>query len=122
MVLAPHGIYKKKRLVSVGLTVQVQPLAPGGGTPVGSVAFKVKKKTLGVVSLMGGSAILTVKAASVLKKAITISYAGDGNFTSSTMTPPALTQRSLTKLARPMVATRNRGHIHAGGLAHFGAR
>jgi hypothetical protein len=115
IVLVPHGIFKKKKVVSVALTATVEPLAPGGGMPTGTVTFKVKKKTLGTVAIGGGQATLTVKAASVLKKAITIVYAGDGNFTSSTVTPPALARKSLATLARPMAATRIRGRVHPGG-------
>ena len=121
MVLVPHGILKKKKVVSVGLMATVEPLAPGGGTPTGTVTFMIKKKTLGTVSLGGGSATLTVKAASVLKKAITISYKGDGNFTASTATPPALAQSSLAKLARPMVRFPGRRHRLARGAVIFRA-
>ena len=100
MVLVPSGVFKKKKLVSIGLTAQVEPLAPGSGTPAGTITFKVKKKTLGSVSLSGGMATLTVKAASVLKKAVTIIYTGDGNFTSTTVTPTAVSQGALKSVAK----------------------
>ena len=99
VVLVPQGVFKKKKLVSVRLTAEVEPLAPGNGTPTGTITFKVKKKTFGSVALGGGKATLTVKATSVLKKVVTIIYTGDGNFTSTTATPPAVSQGSLTSLA-----------------------
>ncbi len=86
--------------MSVGLTAQVTPLAPGGGTPTGTITFKVKKKTLGSVSLSGGMATLTVKATNVLKKAVTIIYTGDGNFAAATVTPPAVSQGALRSVAQ----------------------
>ncbi|MFI5454074.1 MAG: choice-of-anchor Q domain-containing protein [Isosphaerales bacterium] len=113
VVLVPLGVFKKKKLVSVGLTAEITPLAPGGGTPTGTVKFMLKKKTLGTATLGGGEATLTLKANSVLNKAITIVYSGDPNFRSSTATPK-LTQKSLKSLARPMVALLKRvysGHF-----------
>ncbi len=108
VVVVPVGIFKKKKLVSVGLTTEVEPLTPGSGTPTGTITFKVKKKTLGTVSLGGGTATLTVKATSVLKKAVTIIYTGDQNFSSTTATSPAVSQKSLASLARPLVAAPHR--------------
>src|SRR5262249_22760687 len=103
VLLVPHGMFKKKKVVSVDLTAAIVPLAPGGGSPTGTIRFLVKKKTLGTASLYGGQATLKVKPASVLNKTITIVYSGDPNFVSSTATPK-LTQKSLKSLARPMNA------------------
>ena len=122
IVLVPKGIFKKKKVVSVGLTATIEPLAPGGGTPTGTVTFKVKKKTLGNVSLAGGRATLTVKVASVLRKVITIVYTGDGDFNGSTATPPALARSSLAKTERPMARFPGRGPLHARGAVPFRAR
>ena len=104
VVLVPHGVFRKKKLVSVHLTATVEPVAPGGGTPTGEVTFKVRKKTLGTASVGGGTATLRVKAASVLRKPVTVIYDGDGNFTSSTVTPSAVSPSSLAKALRTMLA------------------
>ena len=113
----PQPVFKKKKVVSLGLKAEVQPTAPGAGVPTGTVTFeiqmkkkkKVTEKVLGTATLSGGSATLSVKPKSVLKKSITIVYAGDANFTSSTITPPSLTQSALKSLARPMLALSHRG-------------
>jgi Bacterial Ig-like domain (group 3) len=115
VVLVTNPIAKKKKVVSVGLTAEVMPIAPGGGVPTGAVIFEVivkgkgkksktKEQVLGTVTLAGGGATLTLKADQVLKKLITIAYSGDPDFASSTAMPPALTQQALRSLARPMVA------------------
>jgi hypothetical protein len=105
-VLVPLGLFKKKKLVSVGLTAEVEAMAPGAGTPTGTITFMFKNKSVGTATLNGGMATLTVKASSVLKKAITIVYTGDGSFGSSTVTAPTLTQRALANLGHPKVAMR----------------
>ena len=111
IVLVPQPIFKKKKVVSLGLEAEVQSMAPGGGVPTGTVTFeiqvkskkKVTEKVLGTATLSGGSATLTVKPNSVLKKPIKIVYGGDADFLSSSLSPPTLTQASLKSLARPMV-------------------
>ena len=97
VVLVPHAVLKKKKVVSLTLTAQVEPIAPGGGVPTGVVTFKIKKKTLGTVALVGGQATLPVKASSVLNKPITVIYTGGGDFQSSTLAPTKLTSRSLAR-------------------------
>ncbi|MFI5459716.1 MAG: Ig-like domain repeat protein, partial [Isosphaerales bacterium] len=119
VVLVRHPVFKKKKLVSVGLTAEIEPFAPGGGVPTGSVAFelltkkrkKIQTKTLGTVALSAGEATLTLKANQMLGKAITIVYGGDTNFRASTASPPKLTQKGLKSLARPMVAFLNRAGV-----------
>ena len=118
--MTPHGVFRKKKLVSVDLTAQVQPLSTGGGTPTGTVTFLVNKKTLGTVTLGGGQATLTVKAARVLRKSVTILYAGDGNFKASTARSPTLTPASVAKLARPIAVMRIRIPSHPGGARLYG--
>ena len=117
VVLVPQPVFKKKKVVSLGLKAEVEPTAPGAGVPTGTLTFeiamkkkkKVTEKVLGTATLSGGSATLSVKPSSVLKKPITIVYAGDADFTSSTITPPSLTQSALKSLARPMLALSHRG-------------
>jgi hypothetical protein len=103
VILVRHPVFKRKKLVSVGLTAVVAPLAPGGGIPSGTVKFLVKKKTLGTVPLGGGAATLTLKANSVLNKAVAVIYSGNGDFQPSQGATPVLTRPSLTSPARTMV-------------------
>ena len=103
VVLVPQPVFKKKKVVSVGLEAVIKPLAPGGGVPTGVVTFevqsrkrkKVTEKVLGTVPVnSSGAATLTVKLSGMLKKTITILYGGDTDFTSSNATPPVLTNRA----------------------------
>ena len=64
----------------------------------------MKITMLGTMGLSGGTATLSVKPKSVLKKSITILYNGDTNYMASSVTSPVLTNQSLKRLARPMVA------------------
>ncbi len=114
IMLVPQPVFKKRKLVSVGLDAVIEPLTPGAGLPTGQVTFelqskrkkKVTEKVLGTAMVSGGSATLTVKSNIVLNKTINILYAGDTDFTSSNLTPPVLTQPRLKNLARPMMALR----------------
>jgi hypothetical protein len=90
VLLVSQPIFKKKhKLVSLGLKAEVQPIAPGAGVPTGTVTFeiqgkvrkKVTERVLATLSLSGGSATLSVKPRSVLRKPITIVYGGDADFT-----------------------------------------
>ena len=55
VVVVQTSVFKKKKLMSVRLTAEIKPLAPGGGVPTGEVTFelvtttkkKVKVTTLG---------------------------------------------------------------------------
>ena len=104
IVLAPHAVLKgKKKLRAVGLTAEIEPVAPGGGVPTGQVTFefvtkhrkKVTLKTLGTAELSGGKATLTFKPNQVLKKPLTIVYSGDPDFLASMMSPPKLTKSAI---------------------------
>jgi hypothetical protein len=106
VILVPHAIMKGKKIASLNLTAEVEPLAPGGGVPNGMVTFRVKKKTIGTAALSGGQAILTVKPGSVLNKSLTISYGGAAEFRSASLAAPKLTSRSLTTLPRPFISRR----------------
>lgn len=120
IVLVPQPIFRKKRLISLGLRAEVQAIAPGAGTPTGTLTFEVERKvkhkvrmiTLGTAALDGrGDATITAKAGKVLKKSITILYRGDGDFNSTSVTTPVLTPAALKGLARPAL-----------GKAHHGPR
>ena len=130
IVLVPKPVFsKKKRVTSVGLEAEIEPVVPGGGVPTGEVTFEivktVKKKrkttTLGTTAVSGGAATLTLKAKSMLNMPIKIVYSGDTDFTSSTASPPALTQSGLKSLARPMIPLIIHGRPHR-GAAHTTTR
>ncbi len=103
VVLVPHPVLKKKKVVSEILTAEIKPPFPGGGFPTGLVTFelltknkkKIKTKVLGRAAVGGGSATLTVKANLVLSKVITIVYSGDTDFSMSTLTAPKLSKHGL---------------------------
>jgi hypothetical protein len=112
IILVPHPVFRKKKVVSLGLTAEIEPVAPGGGVPTGLVTFefiqkhrkKIKIKTLGTATVNAGAATLTLKPKQVLNKPITIIYSGDPDYRASTLTPPKLTQKALKSWARPTAA------------------
>ena len=113
VALVPEGVFNtKKKLVSVGLKAEVEPVSPGGGVPTGNVIFELVKKTrkktkvttLGTMQLRGGDATLPVKSKQVLNKAVTIVYSGDADFLPVTNTPLTLKKSQLTSLARSVIA------------------
>jgi hypothetical protein len=103
IVVALHPAYKGKKLQAVGMTAEIEPLAPGGGTPTGRVTFeylvkqrrKTKMTTLGTVAVSGGRATLTFKPQKILNKSLTIAYSGDTSFQAASTTLPELTRRSM---------------------------
>jgi hypothetical protein len=103
IVLVPHATRKGKKITSIGLTAEVEPLAPGGGVPTGVVTFRIKNKPLGTSALIGGQVTLAVRPTSVLNKSITISYGGAAEFRPASLTAPKLTSRSLAILSRPLL-------------------
>jgi hypothetical protein len=68
---------------SVTFTATVSAVAPGSGTPTGTVTFMDGSTTLGSGNLSGGTASLTTAALAVGGHNITAVYGGDGNFTGS---------------------------------------
>ncbi len=105
VVLVPHPVFKKKKLVAVDLTAEIAPLAPGGGAPTGVVAFdlltrkgkKVQTKTLGKVSVIDGQATFSVNTSSVLNRSITIVYGGATDFRATTAISPKLTRQGINR-------------------------
>jgi hypothetical protein len=69
---------------AVTFTATVAAVAPGSGTPTGTVTFLDGTAALGSAALAGGTASLTTSALSGGSHAITASYGGDGNFLAST--------------------------------------
>jgi hypothetical protein len=122
VVLAPQPVFKKKKVIALGLTAEVRSTAAAGAAaPAGTVTFdetfkkgKGKKarttvKVLGTAALSGGSATLTVKPNSVFKRPIAIVYGGDADFQPGTSASLTLTPSSLKSLARPMLGLQGRG-------------
>jgi Big-like domain-containing protein len=76
---------------SVTFTAHVSVVAPGSGTPTGSVAFQDGSTVLGTVALStSGSATFTTSSLAVNAHSITAAYSGDSNFSGSAS--PALNQ------------------------------
>ncbi len=109
-VMVPLLRFKTKKLVSLGLEANVQPISPGSGVPTGTVTFEVQvkskkkadEKVLGIATLRGGSATLTLKPSKVLNKPAMIVFGGDADFASSAGPTTTLTQKGLSKQARPI--------------------
>ncbi len=91
VVLVTLEGFKKQKVVSLSLEAKIEPVSPGAGVPTGTVTFELlpknnKPKVLGMASLSGGMATLSVKPASVLNELIKIIYSGDADFETSTST------------------------------------
>ncbi|HYL76326.1 MAG TPA: Ig-like domain repeat protein [Bryobacteraceae bacterium] len=69
---------------SVSFTATVSPVAPGAGTPTGTVTFLDGGSPIGTVTLSGGLATFTTSALAIGNHTITTTYSGDGNFNAST--------------------------------------
>ncbi len=70
------------------ITATVTANSPGSGTPTGTATFFDGGAELGSGSLnSSGEATLSVSGLALGSHSITVSYSGDGNFTSSTSTP-----------------------------------
>jgi hypothetical protein len=69
---------------SVTFTATVTAVAPGSGTPTGSVTFKDGSTTLGTGTLSGGAATFAISSLAIGNHTITAVYAGDTNFATST--------------------------------------
>src|SRR5204863_10180493 len=77
---------------SVTFTATVSAVAPGSGTPTGTLQFRIDGSNFGAtVALVGGSATSgATSTLSVGNHTITAVYSGDGNF--NTSTSPNFTQ------------------------------
>ena len=76
---------------SVTLTASVAAIAPGAGTPTGTVTFYSGSSSLGTATLSGGTASLTTSALNVGTHSITATYNGDESFNGSTSSADTLT-------------------------------
>lgn len=69
---------------SVTLTARISVVAPGSGTPTGTVTFQDGATNLGAVGLSGsGTATFTPSSFIVASHSVTASYSGDANFNGS---------------------------------------
>jgi uncharacterized delta-60 repeat protein len=69
---------------SVTFTATVAPVAPGAGTPSGTVTFKEGAATLGSGTVNAGQASMVTSSLSVGTHSVTAEYGGDGSFLSIT--------------------------------------
>ena len=73
---------------NVTLTATVSAVAPGAGTPSGTVTFKDNGASIGTVTLSGGMATFSTTGLAVSSShSFTASFGGDGNFNTSASTP-----------------------------------
>jgi hypothetical protein len=95
----------------VTFTATVSAVAPGTGTPTGTVTFLDGGSPIGTGTLSGGLATFTISALAVGSHIITTSYGGDGNFNGSTgsltgnpqVVNKTSTTTALTSSANPSV-------------------
>jgi autotransporter-associated beta strand protein len=95
----------------VTFSASVSAVAPGAGTPTGTVTFMDGPDPLGIVTLQNGTATLSASSLSVTSdNTITAIYAGDGSFLGNTSAPylqdvnPAPTSITIFNPTGPSVA------------------
>ncbi|MFN8040949.1 MAG: Ig-like domain-containing protein [Acidimicrobiales bacterium] len=94
---------------SVTVTATVAAVAPGNGTPTGTVTFHDGATTLGTATLDGaGTASVSSSVLATGTRTITVDYAGDGSFATSSGTTthtvsPAATTTAVTTSGSPSV-------------------
>jgi len=92
---------------TVTFTAVVTPVAPGSGTPTGTVAFKNGATTLGTGTLSGGSASIQVSSLAVGSHSITATYSGDGSFLASEST--STVQQTVNEAATATTIATSKG-------------
>jgi hypothetical protein len=88
---------------AVRFTATVATVAPGSGTPTGTVTFSVDGVAQAPVNVVNGQATFTALGLSMGTHMVTAAYSGDGNFNGSTAS--ALTQTVTTATTRTTVTT-----------------
>ncbi len=75
--------------VGVTFTMTVSPVAPGAGSPDGTVNFRIDGNIAGSGTLSGGVATFTISTLALGSHTVVAEYAGSGNFngTSATLSP-----------------------------------
>jgi hypothetical protein len=92
---------------SVTLTATITTVAPGTGTPAGSVTFMDGTVTLRTATLSGGQATFTTSALSVAAHSITVVYAGNTNFVGSSASPGLTQTVSQSSTTTALTSSRN---------------
>lgn len=91
---------------SVPISATVSAVAPGAGTPTGTVTITEGALTLGTASLSGGVATFSIPDMLPGAHNLTATYSGDGNFNgSSSSTPLAITLTCQNNVSGPSVGT-----------------
>ncbi len=65
------------------LSAAVKPMAPGAGTPTGTVTFSVDGETVGTAPVVDGVATLAYRVEAGKERAVAAAYAGDADFVGS---------------------------------------
>ncbi|HEY5942681.1 MAG TPA: Ig-like domain repeat protein [Solirubrobacterales bacterium] len=92
---------------SGSLKATVKAVAPGAGTPAGTITFREGENVLATVQLSGSSASLPLKSLPLGTHGVTASYSGDPNYQPSGSEPltqtivPAATELALTSTLNP---------------------
>jgi glucose/arabinose dehydrogenase len=81
------------------LTARVTPMAPGAGTPAGTMTFRDGAAVLGSATLVNGVATFTTSALAVGNHSLTATYGGDANFSGSTSTALSQAVEAATRAA-----------------------
>jgi uncharacterized repeat protein (TIGR01451 family) len=84
---------------AVTLTATVAAVAPGGGTPAGTVTFRDGATVVGSASLSGGQATLTTSALAAGTRSLTASYDGSASHLASTSTAVSQLVQPTTTVA-----------------------
>jgi Big-like domain-containing protein len=87
------------------LTATVSPIAPGGGTPAGTVEFQRGNQILGTASLSARTAKLVYRAPTNSSEQITASYVGTDDYTASTSTALTVDGTTVSE-AKPSISAK----------------
>ena len=86
----------------IWLTAGVAPVAPGGGTPSGTISFyRANGKLMGVNAVSGNSATLILGRSYCLNKTFWAKYNGSSSFLSSETARIQVTNRTMARPAAP---------------------
>ncbi len=123
IVLVPHPVFRRRKLVSLSLTAEVQPIAPGGGIPTGSVSFLLpihrrKQKTLATLGLGDGQATLSINPHTILNKPLSLTFTGSPGFLPSQLAATRLNPHTLAALERIAARPSHAKLVPAGPSRH----
>jgi hypothetical protein len=131
LLVAPAGSGTTTTLASsANPVVSGQPLtftavvAASSGSPTGKITFKDGAQIIGIVTLAGGSASLTLSSLSVGLHSMTASYSGDTSFASSVSaalaqsiaTPPDSVRLRALQVAATRIAAQTSGQAISGAI------